>query len=114
MLKKLAQTATAAVATASIVAPALAQSYYTYDSSAGDAAFLGFNAVIWCCLCVFGLIYLGLKIYATIDLFKRNFGTDNSGQIIGLVLIWLVDWILPFIGLILYYFLVAKKYPKKA
>ncbi len=99
----------------STITPILASSYrYSYESSGDDAAIGGFMIVIYCCICIFSLLYLGLKVYLTIDATKRDYGEDSSMKIVGILLIWILDWILPIIGLLLYYFLVMRKFPKKS
>ncbi len=111
MRNKLSRLALGAATLSAFVAPVLARGYdysYSYSSDGMDAISL----VILCCVCVFSLVYLGLKIYLTVDAFKRNYGEDSNMKIIGILMIWILDWIVPLVGLILYYFLVMRKYPK--
>jgi drug/metabolite transporter (DMT)-like permease len=90
------------------VAPALAQTYY-YSSSSSTAD--GVSLLIYCCCCLLCLPFLALQIYLIVDSFKRNYGADSNMQIVGLLLLLLIGF--P-VGSILYYFLIMKKYPKKA
>ncbi|MFW5702444.1 MAG: hypothetical protein ACOCXP_00570 [Candidatus Dojkabacteria bacterium] len=72
------------------------------------------SILIFLCLCLFIIAYIGLKVYLTIDALNRDYGEDKNGKVLGLILIWVIDWFITFVGLILYYFLIMRKYPKKA
>lgn len=111
MLNRLHKAEIAAVTALSFAAPVLAQYSDSSSSSAGAAGGI-ITLVIFCCLGVIGLAYLALKIYLTIDCLNRDYGQDNSMKIVGLLMIWIADSVLPFLSLILYYFLVMNKYPK--
>lgn len=114
-LQKIGQKAGMAATTAlTFVAPVLAQySYETSSSSSSDGALGGaFGLFFFCCIFIFALAYLGLKIYLTIDCLNRNYGDDKNGKLLGIVMIWIVDMFIAPFGLVLYYFLVMRKFPK--
>lgn len=104
MFKQFQKASLATAAALTFITPALAQE--------SDAAGGIFGLLIICCVFLFIVLYLGLKVYLTIDCLNRNYGEDKNGKVLGLVLIWVVDWIISPLGLILYYFLVMRKYPK--
>jgi hypothetical protein len=90
------------------VAPVLAQRYY--NDPADDAIFGSFMFFFYCCLCIFGIVAMGVQIYFLIDSFKRDYGEDDNMQIISILILLLLGF--PF-GTLIYYFLVMQKYPKK-
>jgi hypothetical protein len=110
MRDKLQKVAIASTAVLSLLTPVLAQTDYSYSSSTDDGAG-AFVLVMYCCLCIFSLLFLGLQIYLIIDALGRDFGSDNSMLIVSIVLLVFLGF--P-VGTIVYYFLVMKKYPKKA
>ncbi len=72
------------------------------------------SMLVWFVLAILAfvlpVVVLVLMIYFTLDAMQRDFGVEESTQ----QLLWiLVIWIASLPGLILYYFLVMQKYPKK-
>ena len=103
---------TGAVLTAS-VSPILAQTYNSSNTGEAESAVAGgITLLIICCVFIFVIGYIALKIYLTLDALKRDYGDNTNGKVLGLALIWLVDLIIAPLGPILYYFLIMKKYPK--
>jgi hypothetical protein len=84
------------------------------ESEAAGAAFSFLFLAIICCATLFSLAYLALKVYLTIDATSRDYGDNNNDMAIGIISIWVIDSFIPIIGLVIYYFLIMQKYPKKS
>lgn len=107
-MKKLRQIALSASALSLAVVPALAQSYYYTSSNSADA---GVGLFIYCCICLIALPLIILQIYLIVDSFRRDYGSNSSMQVVGLLLLLIIGF--P-IGTLLYYFLIMQKFPKKS
>ena len=111
-IKKLAAGILSSLAAVSFaVTKVLAQSYdyYSYSSPGTDTFFTGVSVVmlvVYCCLLIFGLIYLVFTVLMIVDVAKRPDEQANK-------VVWiLVMLFIPF-GTVLYYFLVKRKYDSK-
>lgn len=81
--------------------------YYRVSNFGGPEIFSMFFLLCVCCLAI---LAVGLFVYLLIDVFQRDFGSDQSGLILGIILLVFLGF--P-IGYIVYFFAIMQRYPKK-